>query len=87
MSIWKFRWIDKLERMIRNDYILHYLIMFFLEVILIKTMGTNVLALVFPLIVGVTKEIVDVSLKSGKFNFWDVLATTIGGLTAYMLFL
>ena len=68
--------------MIRTDYILHFLVAFFIATV-VTTWLPAYTALIVAFVAGLLKEIYDMN-KTG-FDLKDLVLTTVGGFIAFWL--
>lgn len=78
--------IKKFEILMRSDKALHFLWMFFLQLIFCYLFKLNVYMFIIPIIFAVGKEIYDLKIKKSYMDLIDMIATFLGGYISILLY-
>lgn len=78
--------IKKIEILMRNDLALHFLWMFFIQLILCYLFNTNLIVYLLPIIFGIGKEIYDLKIKKTYIDLYDIIATLTGGYFSIIMY-
>lgn len=84
---------EKIERVLSQDKLLHMLFGFVLYAVVYFIYGIfcsdpielRAVPLIAPLVIGVVKELCDLSSARSIFNIFDVIATVFGGCMALIM--
>ena len=83
--MYKLKFLQGIELFLRSEFTLHLLLMFLLESLFVYFFNINLWAYLLPFIVGIAKELTDILLKGGRFDFTDFAGTIIGGYLTIIL--
>lgn len=78
--------IKNFEILMRSDKALHFLWMFYLQIILCYLFKLNIYMFIIPILFAVGKEVYDLKIKKTYMDLWDMIATFSGGYIAILLY-
>lgn len=78
--------IKKLENLMKTDKSIHFLWMFYLQIILCYIFGINIYMFIIPIVIAFGKEIYDLKIKKTYMDLFDMIATVSGGYIAILLY-